>query len=735
MKVYISCVHSGPNPVAGLGIARSLRQAFPQAHLVGVDYATRSSGLHSSYFDDVQVQPPWDDLDLPAYGTYIRSVLDDGAYWISSLDLENTWLRDTLGAHPYLIAPPQAALAATRKPHIAAAKTLPLHMPPIITRAASDPDWHAFCREHGWNVFIKGPNYEAYRVHNWQEVLQARQELGDRWATGEIFAQAGIPGVEESIAFSAYDGRLLDAVYLQKRDITVEGKTWAARIDPVDGHLLAPLRETLARLKWTGGGELECIRDHAGKLWLIDLNPRFPAWIHGATLAGHNLPGALFAAVTGQPAEPVSRQSHDFTRIVLEIPCRPELPLPPMTENVDTTIRNLKTPAGMPRLAQRIYDRDDTRPTAPDVPDDFFSDLAGLDVPNLQTPQIIRLQQTTRAALRHFADRAIEASTARVQVQPAYSIKTEPSPTLLEQARDEGFLAEAISQYEAGMALAYGFSPEQIILNGPAKWWPTRAHRAADFGQVFADSIEELQSYQSDPPAVIGIRLRLPSMQSRFGVLLEPFRQFQRLLRTLDDFPAETRLALHFHFASDTIGFKRWWQMYQALLNWGVHLQHLTERPVVRLDIGGGWSPDDIKVSLLPNLRQAVQIAEARLPHLESVLLEPGKALSQPTAALLVRVLEVRQMAKNRRDVVVDGAISDLPMAYHYPHRILARTESGNWQALAAGSDRILGRLCMESDILAPEIRLPPELQAGDVMAICDAGAYDRSMAYAFGTG
>lgn len=737
MKVYISCVHSGPNPVAGLGIARSLKQAFPEAFLIGVDYAARSSGLHSEYFDDVEIQTSWNDLDLPAYGSYIETLLDsdEDTYWISSLDLETTWLRKILGSHPRLIAPSDEALAATRKPAITGAASLPMRLPDFVTHEAPDQDWHAFCRQNGWHIFVKAPNYEAYRIYNWQGVLQARQELGERWSTDGIFAQAGVPGVEESIAFSAYQGRLLGAVYLQKRDVTVEGKTWAAHLEAVDTSLLESLQETVAQLNWTGGGELECIRDYNDKLWLIDWNPRFPAWIYGATIAGYNLPGKLFEAVTGQPMHHVESQGSDFTRIVLEIPCRPDLPLPPMTANVDMTVRSLKTPAGMPRLAKRIYARNRQNYPAPSVPDMFYRDLANLDMQHLSTPRVIRLPQTTRHLLHQFVTCAAEASTDQVTLQTAYSLKTEPDPLLLSQVQETGFLVEAISQYEVGLALTSGFSLNQIILNGPAKWWPSRSHRPGEFAAVFADSIEELQTYQNDPPKRIGLRLRLPSVQSRFGVLLEPFQQFQRLLDVLDAFPPTCELALHFHLASDVIGIKRWWQMYRALIKWGNHLQQLSGRTVTLLDMGGGWSPDDATESLLPNLNQAVQIAQSHLPDLQMMFLEPGKAISQPTVALLVRVLEVRESAYDGREVVVDGAISNLPMASYYPHRILACTSSGNWQALPAGPDRILGRLCMETDVLSPEVHLPPTIQAGDILAICDAGAYDRSMAYAFGTG
>jgi predicted ATP-grasp superfamily ATP-dependent carboligase len=80
-------------------------------------------------------------------------------------------------------------------------------------------------------------------------------------------------------------------------------------------------------LNWTGGAELEMVRDLGGQLWLIEMNPRFPAWVHGATIAGHNLPALLIQAATGVTAQPAVTHSDEFTRIVIEVPVRREYPL------------------------------------------------------------------------------------------------------------------------------------------------------------------------------------------------------------------------------------------------------------------------------------------------------------------------------------------------------------------------------------------------------------------------
>jgi diaminopimelate decarboxylase len=125
-------------------------------------------------------------------------------------------------------------------------------------------------------------------------------------------------------------------------------------------------------------------------------------------------------------------------------------------------------------------------------------------------------------------------------------------------------------------------------------------------------------------------------------------------------------------------------------------------------------------------------------PELAEVIVEPGKALTQPIHALVVRVLQIRGGRGSRpggREVVVDGAISDLPEAHSYPHRVLVGDGDGGWRSVSRGGDRLLGRICMEHDVLARDLRLPPDLREGDTLVIADAGAYDRSMSYAFGGG
>ena len=125
LRIYISGLYSGTNPQPGIGIARSLRAAWPDAKLIGVEYSTRSSGLHWADFDELYLQRPWDELDLTLHAEGIRELLDSGAYWLSAIDLETMWLASVFpDGHPRLLSPPRTALGRISKPAVEAHRGL-----------------------------------------------------------------------------------------------------------------------------------------------------------------------------------------------------------------------------------------------------------------------------------------------------------------------------------------------------------------------------------------------------------------------------------------------------------------------------------------------------------------------------------------------------------------------------------------------------------------------------------
>jgi diaminopimelate decarboxylase len=754
MKIFVSGLYCGGNPQPGVGIVRSLRQAYPDATIVGVEYSNRVSGIHWGEIDDLWMQRPWDELDLASYGERVRQALDAGGLWISGSDLEAMWLADLFPqGHRNLLAPPMGALKRITKPAVEGARGLPVAIPDFISTDRSDWDLHAFCRANDWRVWLKGPYYDASRTPTWDSFDAVRSALSKVWSTERLYLQKHVGGYEESVMLSAWQGELLGAVSMRKRDITPEGKTWAGDISEVPASFLEPLRAMVRDLNWSGGGELEMVRDAGGQLWLLEMNPRFPAWVHGATIAGHNLPGLLVEGASGRRARPAPAQSEEFTRIVLEVPVRPEFPLPPLPEPFAGAIgHSMKHPSGLTSLAKKLHkanpamlEVEETGPVSdglPAIPASFEADLAGIDLAAVQTPQFLFMDTTAAALFRRAAARAQRLSTNEVQVVSGYSIKTNPDARLIKLALDNGFLAEGISLLEVHKALEVGFRPDQVVLNGPGKWWPEGMMPKEPLHAVFCDSVADLDRTVAAITAGemrakhVGVRLRTPNVVSRFGIPLDSPATFRALIAAVKRLPQDTAFGIHFHMASSNIGVGGWWHLFESMLRWCRSIERLSGRTVEILDMGGGWFPDDWHNEDETAFAKAVETIRAMLPGVRQIVSEPGKAMAQPSMALAMRILEIQEHEEDRVEAVVDASIAELPMYFHYPHRMLRRCgKTGALQPVGRGKTHLMGRLCMEHDIVAANVDLPEGTRAGDLLIFCDAGGYDRSMSYVFGCG
>lgn len=763
MRIYISGLYSGTNPQPGIGITRSLRQAYPDATLVGVEYSNRSSGIHWTDLDELWLQRPWEELNLDAYAGEVRAALESGAVWISGFDLEIMWLASLFPeGHKNLLTPSARALRKISKPGVEAHKGLPVRIPPFISTEHSDWDIHTFCRQHDWKVWLKGPYYEAVRTPGWDSFEIMRAVLTRAWSTERLFLQTHVTGYEESVCFCAYEGELLDSVYMRKRELTEEGKTWAGDVTEVAEEFTIPLKRMVKELNWTGGAELEMVRDAEGQLWLLECNPRFPAWIHGATIAGKNLPAIMVERATGVPALKAEARSEEFTRVVLEVPVRSQFPLPPLPEPFPGGIgHSLKHPSGSLALAKRltklnIIKTDDGESAksngnghasheligAPSIPASFIADLKTYDFTKMETPSWLYLESTVRSLFKRAATLANRLSAQSIEVANGYSIKTNPDERLVRLAFENGFMAEAISLLEVQKALMVGFTPEQVILNGPGKWWPEGLLPEGRLYAVFCDSIADIrrvaQSFQRGElkARVVGVRLRTPNVASRFGIPVDTPRALSRLVEAIELLPEDASFGIHFHMASSNIGVRQWWHLFESMLRWCRSVETLTGRPVEQLDLGGGWFPDDWHGEDDGRFRSAVERAPAFLRNLKQIISEPGKAIAQPSMALAMRLLEFDETEEEIKEAVVDGSIAELPMHFFQPHRILHwNRRTGEFTPLKRGKTALLGRLCMEHDIVARNIELPRDAQVGDVLIFCDAGAYDRSMSYVFGRG
>ena len=71
-------------------------------------------------------------------------------------------------------------------------------------------------------------------------------------------------------------------------------------------ELIRAAQRVVSGLCWSGALELELMRHRdSGELYLIEINPRFPAWIQLAATAGQNLPWRWCAWRWAKPCQPL----------------------------------------------------------------------------------------------------------------------------------------------------------------------------------------------------------------------------------------------------------------------------------------------------------------------------------------------------------------------------------------------------------------------------------------------
>jgi diaminopimelate decarboxylase len=141
------------------------------------------------------------------------------------------------------------------------------------------------------------------------------------------------------------------------------------------------------------------------------------------------------------------------------------------------------------------------------------------------------------------------------------------------------------------------------------------------------------------------------------------------------------------------------------------------------IDAGGGLGIDYHlgKFDAAAKVREYAAAVESALGDFDGkLLIEPGRFLVAQAGALLARVLRVKKNGK-KTFVITDAAMNDLirPALYQAHHEIVpVRPREGKPRPVD-----VVGPICETGDFFARDRKLAP-LEAGDLIALLDAGAY-----------
>jgi carbamoyl-phosphate synthase large subunit len=169
-------------------------------------------------------------------------------------------------------------------------------------------------------LMVKGKFYDAYLAYNAEQVKMHYNKISAKWGL-PIIIQEFIKGTEVNVvALGDGNGHTIGAVPMRKQYITDKGKAWAG-ITLDDKKLLELTDHIISSMKWRGGMELEIVKSFSNELYVIEINPRIPAWVYLAVGAGQNLPEALVKLALGMEVDPYTeydvgkmfiRYSHDL---------------------------------------------------------------------------------------------------------------------------------------------------------------------------------------------------------------------------------------------------------------------------------------------------------------------------------------------------------------------------------------------------------------------------------------
>ncbi|HPD96281.1 MAG TPA: ATP-grasp domain-containing protein [Tenuifilaceae bacterium] len=174
---------------------------------------------------------------------------------------------------------------------------------PKSQEAFSLADMQNILKSYEYPVMIKGKFYDAYKAYSIEQAAEYFSKLSAKWGF-PVIVQDFIEGTEVNvIALGDGKGKVISAVAMRKQYITDKGKAWGG-VTIADEAMLELTHKIISQTKWKGGMELELIRTKDNKLYILEINPRIPAWVYLAVGAGQNLPEALVKLAMGMNVSP-----------------------------------------------------------------------------------------------------------------------------------------------------------------------------------------------------------------------------------------------------------------------------------------------------------------------------------------------------------------------------------------------------------------------------------------------
>lgn len=310
LSVAVTGMNATDNPAPGVAVIRAIRAACPECRAIGLAYGALDPGDYMDGIADHVYLIPYPSQGAEVFlerleAIHARTPID---VFVPTLDAELATILKIrarlgeLGIKTFL--PDESALERRGKERL---HELNLHGIPVPAAAVLTDPAHIpeLADEVRFPLLVKGRFYDAYVAHNPAEVAHWYDVIASKWGL-PVILQAFVSGQEfDVVGVGDGEGGLIGAVPMRKMQLTDKGKAWGGVT--VHAPDLERLTAELVRvLRWRGPFEAEYIRAAGdGRPWLIEVNPRFPAWVYLSVGAGRNLPWAVVRLALGEAVAPM----------------------------------------------------------------------------------------------------------------------------------------------------------------------------------------------------------------------------------------------------------------------------------------------------------------------------------------------------------------------------------------------------------------------------------------------
>jgi len=311
ITVAVTGLNNIDSPGPGIPVARALKESTHfDCKIIGLSYESLEPGLYMHDIIDKSYQIP-----MPSVGT--QTLLDRLHYIHQQEKIDIIIPNFDAELHNFI------KIANTLKTHYNINTFLPTieqfdsrHksdlydfgkkndvLVPFAKMIYSADEIHKLKDEIDYPLVIKGKYYDASIAATPEQAISYFYKISGKWGL-PIIVQEFITGNEVNVtAIGDGKGNCIGAVPMRKLYITDKGKAWAG-ISLEDPDLISITNRVIGNSKWKGGCELEFIKTNKNEYYLLEMNPRFPAWVYLAVGCGQNHPEALVRMVMGEEITP-----------------------------------------------------------------------------------------------------------------------------------------------------------------------------------------------------------------------------------------------------------------------------------------------------------------------------------------------------------------------------------------------------------------------------------------------